>query len=110
MASGIKGAVAPSGGNPTLGTAALFTASTTTTVILAVCNTNAADATIRIAVCPAGTATSGNIPTENYLEYDFTLSANTSFERTGITLENNARIIVGSNNGGDSFVCYGLES
>ena len=110
MSSGIKGTSSPGGGPPTLGTTALVSATATTTLILSVCNRTSAADTIRVAVVPSGTATSGAIADEYYIEYDFSLNANTSFERTGITLESGARLIVGSGNGSCSFVAYGLEA
>lgn len=111
MASGIKGSSKPSGGTPTYATTALVTATATTTLILAVCNQTAAADTIKVAVIPASVSTtSGAIADQYYIEFDFSLGANTSFERTGITLESGARLIVGSGAGSCSFVAYGLES
>ena len=111
MASGIKGSSLPSGGTPTYATTALFTATATTTLILSICNLNAAADTVKIAVIPASeSATSGTIANQYYIEYDFSLAGNTAFERTGITMESGARLIVGSGAGGCSFVAYGLES
>tara|TARA_Y100001937_G_scaffold82001_2_gene110948 strand:+ start:22797 stop:23132 length:336 start_codon:yes stop_codon:yes gene_type:complete len=111
MASGIKGASKPSGGAPNYGSTALVTATATTTLILSICNQSAAADTVRIAVVPASvSATSGAIATEYYIEYDFSLGANTAYERTGLTLESGARLIVGSGAGSLSFVAYGLES
>ena len=111
MASGIKGSSKPSGGTPTYATTALVTATATTTLILSVCNQAAAADTIKIAVIPAAVSTSsGAIADQYYIEYDFSINANTSFERTGVTLESGARLVVGSANGSCSFVAYGLES
>lgn len=111
MASGIKGSSKPSGGTPTYATTALVTATATTTLILSVCNQTASDDTIKVAVIPASVSTAtGAIADQYYIEYDFTLAANTSFERTGVTLESGARLIVGSGAGSCSFVAYGLES
>lgn len=118
MASGIKGHAKPGGGNPNFATTPLFTATTTTTLILAACNQSSAAETIRVAVIPGNVSTgtesptpvSDPITTSMYLEFDFSLGANTSFERTGITMESGARLMVGSSNGGVSFVAYGLES
>ena len=111
MASGIKGSAKPGGGAPTYATTALVTATATTTLILSVCNQAAAADTVRIALIPASeSATTGAIANQYYVEYDFSLNANTAFERTGITLESGARLIVGSGNGDISFIAYGLES
>lgn len=111
MASGIKGSSKPSGGTPTYATTALVTATATTTLILSICNQSASADTVKIAVIPASVvATSGAIADQYYIEYDFSLAANTAFERTAITLESGARVIVGSGAGSCSFVAYGLES
>jgi len=111
MASGIKGTSKPGGGAPTLATTPLVTATATTTLILSACNQGAAADTIRIAVVPSSeTGTTGAIPTAYYIEYDFSLTNNSALERTGITMESGAKLIVGSGNGDISFVAYGLES
>lgn len=111
MASGIKGTSKPSGGTPTLATTALVTATATTTLILSACNQGTAADTIKIAVIPASeSGTSGAIPVQYYIEFDFSLTNNSALERTGITMESGARLIVGSANGDVSFVAYGLES
>jgi len=112
MASGIKGLLKPGAGNLDLSaTYKLVEATTTTTVIVSACNQDAAADTIRIALIPAGTtATSGAASTNNYLEFDYSLGANSALERTGIVLETNARIMVSSAGGNVSFACYGLES
>ena len=111
MASGIKGSSKPSGGTPTYATTALVTATATTTLILSICNQSTANDTVKIAVIPASvTATSGAIGDQYFLEFDFVLDGRTAFERTGITLESGARLIVGSGLGNCSFVAYGLES
>lgn len=111
MASGIKGASKPSGGTPTYATTALVTATATTTLIVSVCNQASSADTVKIAVIPASeSSTTGAIASQYYLEFDFSLDANASFERTGICLESGARLIVGSGAGNLSFVAYGLES
>lgn len=111
MASGIKGTSKPSGGAPTLATTPLVTATATTTLILSACNQAATADTIKIAVIPSSeSGTSGTIPVQYYIEFDFSVSANSALERTGITMESGAKLIVGSGNGDVSFVAYGLES
>lgn len=111
MASGIKGVSKPAGGTPTFATTALVTATATTTLILSACNQTGSAETIKIAVVPASeTATTGAIGGAYFIEYDFSLAANSALERTGITLETGARVIVGSGAGGVSFIAYGLES
>jgi len=110
MASGVLGNTKPGGGAPDLATTAIVTASATTTLVLSICNQTAAADTVRIAVLPNGAAATGTIPTQNYIEFDYSLGANSTYERTGIVLETGARIICGSGTGSISFVAYGLES
>jgi hypothetical protein len=111
MASGVKGAVKPSGGAPTYASTPIVTATTTTTLILSICNQGSAADTVRIAVVPASvTTSSGAIADAYYIEYDYSLTAKTAYERTGITLESGARMFVGSGAGNVAFVTYGLES
>ena len=112
MASGIKGSLKPAGGAPDLtNTYKLFGATATTTVILSICNQAATPDTIRIAVVDSSvSATSGAIGAKHYIEYDYSLSGNSAMERTGITLENTARILVGSGGGNVSFAAYGIET
>ena len=113
MQYGIKGTNKPASGSSSFdySTTPLFTASATTTVILSACNQNSTDDTIRICVAPGSdSATSGTISAGYYLEYDYPLAGNTAIERTGITLEAQSRMWVGSGGGNVSFVAYGLES
>jgi len=111
MASGIKGAVKPSGGAPTYASTPIATATATTTLILSICNQGTAADTVRIAAVPASeAASSGAISGAYYIEFDYSLTAKTAYERTGITLESGSRLFVGSGSGNVSFVAYGLES
>jgi len=112
MASGIKGSLKPAGGAPDLtNTYKLFSASATTTVIISACNTGGTPDTIRIAIIDSGTtATSGSIDAKHWLEYDYSLSGNSAMERTGVTLENTGRIMVGSGAGNVAFSAYGIET
>ncbi len=112
MASGIKGSLKPAGGAPDLtNTYKLFSASATTTVIISACNTAATPDTVRIAVIDSGTtATSGAIDAKHWIEYDYSLSGNSAMERTGVTLENTGRIMVGSGAGNIAFTAYGIET
>ncbi|MBG79101.1 MAG: hypothetical protein CMJ39_00140 [Phycisphaerae bacterium] len=78
---------------------------------MSICNQDAAADTVKIAVIPASeSASSGSIAAQHFIEFDFSLAANTAYERTGITMESGARLIVGSGAGSVSFVAYGLES
>ncbi len=111
MASGIKGTLKPSAGSPDYTSTPLFTASATTTVILSCCNQAGTADNIRIAVAPGSDSTStGALNTGYYLEFDYPLAGNSAIERTGITVEANGRMFVGSSGGNVSFVAYGLES
>ena len=111
MASGIQGQVKPSGGAPTLASTPIVTTTSLTTLILSACNQAAAAETVRVAVIPASeSGTSGAIPLQYYIEFDFSMGANSALERSGITLESGSKLIVGSSAGNISFVAYGLES
>ena len=112
MASGIKGSLKPAGGAPDLtNTYKLFSASATTTVIISACNQASTPDTIRIAIIDsATTATSGAIDGKHWLEFDYSLSGNSAMERTGVTLENTGRIMVGSGAGNVSFSAYVIET
>ncbi|HCA35941.1 MAG TPA: hypothetical protein DEP13_04785 [Gammaproteobacteria bacterium] len=79
-------------------------------MILSCCNQAAAAETLKIAIVPASESGTGAIPLQYYIEFDFSLAANTAMERTGITLESGAKVIVGSASGNISFVAYGLDS
>ena len=117
MASGIKGQEKPSGGTPTFATSELFKATTTTTVILSCSNITATADPIFVALIDGATATSnsGGMPTgaitdKHWIENGYSLAANSTLERTGIVMETDACLIVGSTNGAVSFSVYGLES
>ena len=111
MASGIKGQEKPSGGTPTFATSELFKATATTTVILSCSNITAAADPIFVALIPGATTTSsGAITDKHWIENGYSLAANSTLERTGIVMETDARLIVGSTNGAVSFSVYGLES
>ena len=112
MASGIKGSLDAGAGSLDLTSQwELVKASTTTTCIVSACNRNSAADTIRIAVIPASeTGTSGSVANDYFIEFDYSLGANSALERTGIVLETDARIHVSSAGGNVSFSCYGLES
>jgi len=106
MASGILGRLKPSGGN--VGhTDVVFTATTTTTLILSICNVSAAADTVEIALLDAG-ATS--VTDADKIEKDYSLAANTAYERTGIVLGAGQFLVAGSGAGSIVFVAYGLES
>lgn len=111
MASGLKGSIKPTGGTPDLSSNySLFTPSATTTVIVSVCNQATAADTVRIAVSSASPGPGNPIPAEDFIEFDYSLAANSAYERTGIVVATGQAIYCGSANGTVSFVAYGLES
>lgn len=111
MASGFLGSGTGGGTLSYSSGSQIFSASTTTTLILSCCNRTAAAINISIAVVPASeTATTGTVADAYLIEKDFPLNANTSFERTGITLGPNDRLMAVGASTGVTFVAYGLES
>jgi hypothetical protein len=77
-------------------------------VTLSVVNRGATAATIRVAICLAGTATS---PLDSeYIEYDVSLAAKGVLERTGIVMAADQRLIVRSSAVGVNAVVYGIET
>jgi len=102
--------------NGILGTPTAVGATTNTTVYTVptdtfsvatvnVCNQNATDVTVRIAVAASGTPTAGE-----YIEYGTTIVANGVLERSGIVLQAGKNIVVYSSDANVSVVCYGIET
>ena len=111
MASGIKGQLKPAAGSPDYSSTPLFTASATTTFIVSACNQASAVDTVRIAVVPGSVGnTTGTISVDYLLEFDYSLGGNSAIERTGVTVEAQSRVFVGSAGGNVSFSAYGIES
>lgn len=111
MASGIKGQLKPTAGTPDYASTPLFTASATTTFILSACNQGGSADTVKVAIVPGSvSSTTGTISVDYYIEYDYPLAANSAIERTGVTVEAQSRIFVGSGSGNVSFNAYGIES
>ena len=83
--------------------------STTFTVAsISVCNRNATDVSVRIAVTPtAGPAAPGNA---EFIEYDVVISGNGVLERTGIVLDAGKTISVYSDTANVSAVAFGIET
>lgn len=69
-----------------------------------VCNRNSSAVTIRLANAEGGTP--GN---EDYIEYDYSLAANESFQRTGIHMQASQIIVAYSSATNVSVVVDGLE-
>jgi hypothetical protein len=73
---------------------------------IAICNTNAANALINIAVCPANTA----ITTAQYIVNNATCAPyDTIFLTLGVTLATTDTVVVQSNNNDTSFNIFGSE-
>jgi hypothetical protein len=98
-----------------LGTADLAAATNTTVytcpsntfavVTLSVCNRGTSPATIQVAVCD--TATPG---TDEYIEFDTSLSAKGVLERTGIVLDAGKFLVVRSSAVSINAVVFGIET
>lgn len=79
-------------------------ASTLSVVNISVCNRNAAVVAFRLAI--AESATPG---VEDYIEYDTSLGANSSFERTGIVIDATKLVVAYSDTANVSVVVWGYE-
>jgi hypothetical protein len=98
-----------------LGTADLAAATNTTVytcpsdtfavVTVSVCNRSASAASIQLAVCD--TATPG---TDEYIEFDTSLSAKGVLERTGVVLDAGKLLVVRSSAVSVNAVVYGIET
>ena len=98
-----------------LGTADLLAATNTTVytcpvdtfavVTVSVCNRGATSANIQIAVCD--TATPG---TDEYIEFDTSLTAKGVLERTGVVLDAGKLLVVRSSATSVNAVVYGIET
>lgn len=85
---------------------ALYTVpvNTRTTLSLSLCNRDAAQVQVRIAI------TTGSAPTNaDYLDYDLPLNGNDSYERSGIILTAAQVLYVRTSIATVSAVCWGVE-
>ena len=71
---------------------------------VSLCNRNSSAVTIRLYNAEADTP-----GVEDALEYDYSLAANASMQRTGIHAQAGQHIVVYASGTGVSFVCDGLE-
>jgi hypothetical protein len=98
-----------------LGTADLAAATNTTlytvpvdtfaVVTVSICNRGASPCTVQLAICD--TATPG---TDEYLEFDTSLSAKGVLERTGVVIDAGKLLVVRSSATSVNAVVYGIET
>lgn len=80
-------------------------ASTFTVLTVNLCNRGSSSTTIRIAVSASATPTSAE-----YIEYDTSLLAKGTLERTGIVVDAGKYLVVRAAAAGVSAVAYGIET
>jgi len=80
-------------------------ANTFAVVTLSVCNRNATNVAIRVAVSDAATPTNAE-----FIEHDAELLANGVLERTGIVMNAGQNLVVRSNTINVSAVAFGIET
>lgn len=104
MAKGRLAAVTPTANTDTL----LYQnpVSLTSSVLINVCNTNTANANVRISI---ENSSAVGIATTNCIEYDTTVSASSAFERGGIVLGSQQQLFCKSSISNVNFIVYGYE-
>ena len=103
MATGRLGADALSATTNT--TVYTVPADTFAVVTASLCNRGASDITVRLALASADSPT-----TAEYIEYDTTLVANGTLERTGIVIDAGKKIVAYASTSDASVVVYGIET
>lgn len=105
MASGRLAAVTPAANTDT--TLYQVPASTTGSIAITVCNTNAASTSqIRLSI---ENSTAVGIATTNCIEYDTNIGSYSSFERGGIVLGSQQKIFCRSSAANVNFIVHGYE-
>jgi hypothetical protein len=104
MANGRLGAVTPTANTDTL----LYQvpASTSSSVVISICNTNTSSTGIRISI---ENSSAVGIASTNCIEYNTIISANSVLERGGIVLGNQQKLFCNSSVSGVNFIVYGYE-
>lgn len=103
MATGRLGANALSATTNT--TVYTVPADTFSVVTVSICNRGSSDITVRLALAAADTPT-----TAEYLEYDTTLVAHGTLERTGIVMDAGKKIVAYSSTSDATAVVFGIET
>ena len=103
MASGILGQSAPAATTNT--TVYTVPASTVSVVNISVVNRGGSAATVRVALAAASTP-----QTEEFIEYNTSITATGVLERTGVVLDAGKKVVVYASAGDTSVSVYGLES
>lgn len=100
MANGTLGQSAPSAATNTV----VYTAGSTATVNITVCNRLSSAGTVRLAI--SDTASPAN---KDYIEYDATVPARGVLERTGIVISEGKRLVAYCSHADFSINVYGFE-
>jgi len=78
------------------------------TITVSFCNRGSSSHTVRLAMVDS-TSGVADIANEDYLEYDTTVPANGTLERSGIVIAGGHTIVAYCSDGNSSIMCYGFE-